>query len=165
MKKTQTLKIASSVVLVAVMFISLGIVPKEVFSSSAKPAARLGDRTSHGGSIVTGCSTVLIGGKPAARVGDRHECPMVDYLVPHVGGQIVMGASTVIIGGMPAARMTDLATCNGPPAMISLGCPNVLIGHGGADKPKKYSLEYIKKRYNKSLMITEQEFKRIKKKE
>ncbi len=164
MKKTQIFSIVSSIILFAMIFIVLWTLPKEVFSSTAKPAARLGDMTAHGGSIITGCSTVLIGGKPAARVGDRHVCPMVDYLVPHVGGPIVMGSSTVIIGGMPAARVTDIATCNGPPAMISLGCPNVLIGHGGADKPKKYSLEYIKKRYNKALVITEQEFKRIKKK-
>jgi len=27
-----------------------------------KPAARIGDNTAHGGSIVTGCATVLIGG-------------------------------------------------------------------------------------------------------
>lgn len=27
-----------------------------------KPAARMGDTTAHGGSIVTGCTTVLIGG-------------------------------------------------------------------------------------------------------
>ncbi len=29
---------------------------------SGKPAARIGDNTAHGGSIVTGCPTVLIGG-------------------------------------------------------------------------------------------------------
>lgn len=164
MKKTQIFSIVGSMILFAMMFIVLWIFPKEGLSSTAKPAARLGDMTAHGGSIVTGCSTVLIGGKPAARVGDRHVCPRVDYIIPHVGGLIVMGSPTVFIGGMPAARVTDIALCNGPPAMISLGCPNVLIGHGGADKPKKYSLEYIKKRYNKSLAVTEQEFKRLKKK-
>ena len=73
-----------------------------------------------------------------------------------------MGSPTVIIGGMPAARMTDMAVCNGPPAIIISGCPTVLIGAGGADKPKKYSLKYIKSRYNKSVVITEKEFKRLK---
>jgi uncharacterized Zn-binding protein involved in type VI secretion len=164
MKRTQIFSIVSSIILSAMVFIALWILPKEVFSSSAKPAARLGDTTAHGGSIVAGCSTVLIGGKPAARVGDMHVCPMVDFVTPHVGGPIIMGSPTVFIGGMPAARVTDIATCTGPPDIISLGCPNVLIGHGGADKPKKYSLEYIKKKYNKSLAVTEQEFKRIKKK-
>ena len=33
-------------------------------------AARIGDPTSHGGSIVAGFPTVLIGGMPAARVTD-----------------------------------------------------------------------------------------------
>jgi uncharacterized Zn-binding protein involved in type VI secretion len=28
----------------------------------SKPAARMGDATAHGGAIMTGCSTVLIGG-------------------------------------------------------------------------------------------------------
>ena len=107
------------------IFILLWIIPQEVFSSSAKPAARLGDGTAHGGSIIVGCSTV-------------------------------------IIGGMPAARMTDMAVCTGPPDVIVSGCPTVLIGAGGADKPKKYSLKYIKSRYNKSVVITEQEFKKLK---
>ncbi len=146
-------------------FILLWIIPQEVFSSSAKPAARLGDGTAHGGAITVGCSTVLIGGLPAARVGDMHVCPNVTPVfppIPHVGGPIIMGSSTVIIGGMPAARMTDTAICTGPPDVIRMGCPNVLIGAGGAGKPKKYSLKYIKSRYNKSVVITEKEFKRLK---
>ena len=32
-----------------------------------KPAARIGDMTAHGGSIVVGFPTVLIGGMPAAK--------------------------------------------------------------------------------------------------
>ena len=146
-------------------FILLWIIPPDVFSSSAKPAARLGDGTAHGGSIVVGCSTVLICGQPAARVGDMHVCPYVTPVIPpipHVGGPIIMGSPTVIIGGMPAARMTDMAICNGPPDTIISGCPTVLIGAGGTDKPKKYSLKYIKSRYNKSVVITEKEFKKLK---
>ncbi|HSR29229.1 MAG TPA: PAAR domain-containing protein, partial [Anaerolineae bacterium] len=53
----------------------------------SKPAARMGDQTAHGGTIVVGCPTVLIGGKPAARIGDMHTCPMVTPgtpPVPHV---------------------------------------------------------------------------------
>ena len=160
MKKTQIFSIISSIILLVMMFIVLWILPKEVFSSTAKPAARLGDMTSHGGSIITGCSTVLIGGKPAARVGDRHVCPMVDYLTPHVGGPILMGTPTVLIGGMPAARAGDLAQCTGPPDIITVGCPTVLIGLGGAKKPRKYSFEYIKKNYNQSIVIREREFKK-----
>jgi uncharacterized Zn-binding protein involved in type VI secretion len=91
----------------------------------------MGDMTAHGGSIVAGFPTVLIGGQPAARMGDMHVCPMVTPgtpPIPHVGGPIVMGSATVLIGGQPAARMGDMATCVGPPDSIVAGCPTVLIG-------------------------------------
>lgn len=94
----------------------------------SKPAARMGDPTAHGGMIVVGFPTVLIGGQPAARLADMHVCPMVTVLVPHVGGPIAMGSATVLIGNMPAARMGDMATCTGPPDVILSGCPTVLIG-------------------------------------
>ena len=97
----------------------------------SKPAARMGDMTAHGGSIVVGLPTVLIGGQPAARLGDMHVCPMVTPGVPpipHVGGPITLGSATVLIGGQPAARMGDMATCVGPPDTIAAGCPTVLIG-------------------------------------
>lgn len=96
----------------------------------SRPAARMGDMTAHGGAIVVGCPTVLIGGQPAARVGDMHTCPMVTGVVPHVGGPIMPpGSVTVLIGGMPAARVGDMATCVGPPdTIIPPGCPTVLIG-------------------------------------
>lgn len=99
-----------------------------------KPAARIGDMTSHGGSLVVGCPTVLIGGMPAARVGDMHVCPMLNPGTPpppHVGGPVAMGSPTVLIGGMPAARMGDMAVCAGPPDSIVLGCMTVLIGEAG----------------------------------
>jgi len=94
-----------------------------------KPAARMGDMTAHGGSVVAGCPTVMIGGAPAARVGDMHVCPMVTGTVPHVGGPVLPpGNPMVLIGGMPAARMGDMAACSGPPDSIVGGCPTVLIG-------------------------------------
>jgi uncharacterized Zn-binding protein involved in type VI secretion len=93
------------------------------------PAARMGDMTAHGGAILLGCPTVLIGGQPAARVGDMHVCPLVNGIVPHVGGPVLPpGGVTVLIGGMPAARMGDMLTCTGPPDTILQGAPNVLIG-------------------------------------
>lgn len=99
-----------------------------------KPAARLGDTTAHGGSIVVGAPTVLIGGMPAARQGDMHVCPMLNPGVPpppHVGMPITLGCPTVLICGMPAARMGDMAACSGPPDSILAGCPTVMIGEGG----------------------------------
>ena len=95
------------------------------------PAARMGDTTAHGGSIVVGFPTVLIGGQPAARLGDMHVCPMVTPGVPpipHVGGPITLGSATVLIGGQPAARVGDMATCTGPPDSIVAGCFTVIIG-------------------------------------
>lgn len=111
-----------------------------------KPAARIGDMTAHGGAIVVGFPTVLIGGMPAARIGDMHVCPMMSPAVPpipHVGGPVSLGSPTVLIGGMPAARMGDMLVCVGPPDTIALGCMTVLIGEtmpgggggGGAGAP------------------------------
>jgi len=100
-----------------------------------KPAARLGDTTSHGGSIVAGAPTVLIGGQPAARANDMHVCPMLNPGVPpppHVGGPVLLGSPTVLICGQMAARMGDMAQCSGPPDSIVAGCPTVLIGEVGA---------------------------------
>jgi uncharacterized Zn-binding protein involved in type VI secretion len=81
-----------------------------------------------------GNPTVLIGGVPAARVGDMHVCPLVNPGVPpppHVGGPGAMGSPMVLIGGMPAVRMGDMTVCAGPPDVVALGCPTVLIGEAG----------------------------------
>jgi len=97
----------------------------------SKPAARMGDPTAHGGVIVAGYPTVLIGGQPAARLGDMHVCPMVTPglpPIPHVGGPVTLGSATVLIGGQPAARLGDMAVCTGPPDTVASGCPTVLIG-------------------------------------
>ncbi|MFD0205067.1 MULTISPECIES: PAAR domain-containing protein [Saccharothrix] len=97
------------------------------------PAARLGDKTSHGGSIGTpppaaavAVATVLIEGKPAAVGGSLHVCvvPKDAVLGPanvvelRVGGQ-------VFIGGMVAARVGDSTTCQ---ANIATGALTVHIG-------------------------------------
>jgi uncharacterized Zn-binding protein involved in type VI secretion len=99
-----------------------------------KPAARIGDSTAHGGAIVAGAPTVLIGGMPAARMSDMHVCPMLNPGVPpppHVGQQIILGSPMVLICGQMAARMGDMVMCSGPPDSILAGCPTVLIGEGG----------------------------------
>lgn len=100
-----------------------------------QPAARVGDLhvcpmvtpglppVPHvGGPILPpGMPTVLIGGLPAATVGDMCVC---------VGppDSIIKGSFTVLIGGRPAARMGDSTVHGG---VITLGCPNVLIGDFG----------------------------------
>jgi uncharacterized Zn-binding protein involved in type VI secretion len=100
-----------------------------------KPAARIGDMTAHGGTVVVGNPTVLIGGMPAARIGDMHVCPLMTPAgpapIPHVGAPISLGSAGVLIGGMPAARVGDMAVCVGPPDTIAMGCFTVLIGEVG----------------------------------
>jgi uncharacterized Zn-binding protein involved in type VI secretion len=106
-----------------------------IFVCFGQPAARLGDMTDHGGSIVLGFPMVLIGGEPAARIGDMTTCPMMTPgfpPIPHVGGPIVLGCPMVLVGGMPQARIGDMARCVGPSSTIALGCPMVLVGQGGS---------------------------------
>lgn len=97
-----------------------------------KPAARLGDATSHGTPLAPGpgCARVRIGGQPAWRArSDRHACPLADGAAPHVGGVVATGSATVMIGGMPAARQGDLVVeAAGAPNAIIGGMPAVLIG-------------------------------------
>jgi uncharacterized Zn-binding protein involved in type VI secretion len=89
-------------------------------------AARVGDVTNHGGTIVgPGCATVMIGGMPAAVMGDNHVC-----VIPPSTGHITasafpMGSGTVMIGGKPAIRTTDTCICG---AMSAVGCPTVMVG-------------------------------------
>ncbi len=96
------------------------------------PAARIGDMTAHGGVIVLGFPTVLIQGQPASRLSDMHTCPMVTAVVPHVGGPILSPCvPNVLVGGMPQATLGDIVTCVGPPDVIVLGAPTVLVGTSG----------------------------------
>jgi uncharacterized Zn-binding protein involved in type VI secretion len=89
------------------------------------PAARVGDTTSHPGTITgPGVSTVLIGGLPAAVMGDMHACSFPPP-PPHPPTAIVRGSLTVLINGRPAARVGDMAACG---ASIVMGAMDVLIG-------------------------------------
>ncbi|MFE9746781.1 PAAR domain-containing protein [Saccharothrix saharensis] len=97
------------------------------------PAARLGDKTSHGGSIGTPpaavaavVATVLIEGKPAAVGGSLHVCVVpkdavmgpLNVVKPRLGGQ-------VRIGGVVATRVGDTTTCD---ANVLSGALTVHIG-------------------------------------
>ncbi|KGN77421.1 PaaR repeat-containing protein [Porphyromonadaceae bacterium COT-184 OH4590] len=91
-------------------------------------AARVGDITTHGGTITgPGAATVLIGGMPAAIMGDLHICAIVPTpATPHlVSSPFVMGSATVLICGKPAVRTTDICLCG---AGAAVGCPTVIIG-------------------------------------
>jgi len=90
------------------------------------PAARIGDTTNHGGTIVgPGVATVLIGGMPAAVVGDTHVCSLPPNTHQPTASPFTSGSSTVLIGGMPAVRTTDACACG---AMAAVGSPTVQLG-------------------------------------
>lgn len=89
-------------------------------------AARVGDSTAHGGTVVgPGVATVLIGGMPAAVVGDMHAC-VVPSPPPHPPSTpFVAGSATVLIQGRPALRTGDSCACG---ASVVVGSPTVVIG-------------------------------------
>ena len=59
--------------------------------STGAPQARLGDTSSHGGTIVTGAQRTLVDGKPAARMGDLHSCPIPFHGVTRIARGLPMG--------------------------------------------------------------------------
>jgi len=88
-------------------------------------AARVGDVTNHGGTIIgPGVSTVLIGGQPAAVVGDTHICSLPPTGHQPTASPFLTGSGTVLIGNQPALRTTDACICG---AMAAVGAPTVLI--------------------------------------
>jgi uncharacterized Zn-binding protein involved in type VI secretion len=95
------------------------------------PAARQGDLTTHGGAVLTGTPTVIIGGSPAARAQDTTSCPVVPPppTPPHGLGTIVNGSSSVFIGGRAAARVGDSISENGATSSVATGAPTVRIGN------------------------------------
>lgn len=90
------------------------------------PAARVGDTSNHGGTVVgPGVATVLIGGMPAAVVGDLHVCSLPPNTHQPTASPFPSGSATVFIGGRPALRTSDACICG---AMAAVGDPTVLLG-------------------------------------
>jgi uncharacterized Zn-binding protein involved in type VI secretion len=83
----------------------------------SRPQARVGDRTSHGGVIVTGAARTFVNGRKAARKGDLHVCPIYSHGVR----PIVTGSPDTLIEGKAAARVGDRVACG---AVIVSGSPN-----------------------------------------
>jgi uncharacterized Zn-binding protein involved in type VI secretion len=89
-------------------------------------AARVGDTTTHGGSVIgPGTPTVLIGGKPAALMGDTHVCAIPANTGHLQSSPFTLGSATVLMGGKPALRSGDMCACG---ASVAVGEPTVLIG-------------------------------------
>lgn len=83
--------------------------------------ARVGDTSSHGGTIISGASKTFVNGKQVARVGDMHSCPIAG----HGTTAITSGSTTVFIEGAAVARIGDSIGCG---AVISTGSADVEAG-------------------------------------
>lgn len=66
----------------------------------------LGDSTTAGGQVITGCDTYRIEGKPVARIGDRATCPLHGGDFP-----IITGHPTIRMGGKSVVRHGDKLAC------------------------------------------------------
>jgi uncharacterized Zn-binding protein involved in type VI secretion len=89
-------------------------------------AARVGDTTNHGGTVLgPGSSTVLIGNMPAALLGDNHVCPIPPNTGHITSSPFTMGSATVLIDKKPALRAGDVCVCG---ASAAVGEPTVMIG-------------------------------------
>lgn len=68
---------------------------------------RLGDKTSHGGTVIEASPTTTSGDSAVARMGDKTTCP----LPGHGSNPIAAGDPTTIVDGKPVARHGDLIAC------------------------------------------------------
>jgi uncharacterized Zn-binding protein involved in type VI secretion len=71
----------------------------------AGPLIRLGDKLSHGGSVVEASPHSDSGGIGIARVGDKASCSK------HGTVTIATGDATMLVDGKPAARHGDKTSC------------------------------------------------------
>lgn len=72
-----------------------------------KRVIRLGDPTTHGGTVVSASPTVIINGKPVARLGDSVTCPQPG----HGTVTIVEGDPNWLIDGRPVALEGHKTSC------------------------------------------------------
>lgn len=77
---------------------------------------RLGDPTTHGGSVITGSSQTIVKGKPIARVGDLVACPITGHGVnPIVEGEANFlddGKAVALDGHKTACGCSLISTLN-----------------------------------------------------
>lgn len=86
---------------------------------------RLGDKTSHGGTVVSATSHVTVGGLPVARVGDKCTCPKRG----HNNCVIVEGDPNWTIDGIPVALEGHKISCG---AVLIASAPNTGRVYEGA---------------------------------
>jgi uncharacterized Zn-binding protein involved in type VI secretion len=93
----------------------------------SRPFIVLGDRTSHGGTVVEASASTDTHGRRIARVGDRVTCPRKGH------GRlttIATGDPTMLIDGKPVARHGDKCAC-GATLIASQSVSTVGPGGGG----------------------------------
>lgn len=70
-----------------------------------RPVIRVGDGTSHGGTVMEGSENFIVDGKPVARVGDKVSCPI------HGDTVIDSGSESYVTDTRPTARDGDTTAC------------------------------------------------------
>lgn len=98
-----------------------------------KHATRIGDKTAHGGVVVSGTPTVIICNSPAAREGDLHLCGITDAAGVHIGGVIEGHSETVWLDNARAARHSDSAPCMAVSIPAGGGGEGISINDPGFD--------------------------------
>jgi uncharacterized Zn-binding protein involved in type VI secretion len=68
---------------------------------------RLGDPTSHGGTVIAASSRAIVNGIPVARQGDACTCPIRG----HSGCVIAEGDPVVVLDGIPVAFEGHKTSC------------------------------------------------------
>lgn len=87
----------------------------------SKGIIRLGDKTSHGGVVITATSTTVMDGKAVALVGDLVDCPQKGHGV----NPIIEGSSSWISDGKPVAVDGCRSACG---CTLITSLPEVSIG-------------------------------------
>jgi len=94
----------------------------------ARIAIVVGDRTSSGGTVLTGSPFTNINGMAVARVGDKAFCPLHKGAFP-----IVTGDSTFLVDGSPLARHGDSLACGC--RVMAVQQSTVWVEAGGSGAP------------------------------
>lgn len=89
-----------------------------------RPFIVVGDKTSHGGTVISGAPTAITHNKPIARVGDKVTCPKCG------SNTIATGDGTMIVMGQPVSRHGDKTACGA--TLIASQSVTVDASGGGA---------------------------------
>jgi len=87
------------------------------------PAARLGDQTAHGGVIVVGYPTVIIGDSGSGASGGAVGCAIVGSLIGATAGMLLGGPLGAIVGGIAGAIAGVVASSPGQPPLFGQETP------------------------------------------